>query len=121
MFRDEAAITRALALPFGGEVSPATGLDILAAALSNPDARDAMWATLKEAFPFLLQTFGGTGVVPLVLQWSVPYLGLGREQEVREFFAHLDVGEGRAGLTKGLDLLGIYAAVRSRFASYDGA
>ena len=114
-FRDPEALRRALALPFGGEVTPTTGLEIFVAMIANPHAHRVMWIGLQQFLPILLQNFAATGVVPLMLQWSVPYLGLGREDELRDYFRSLDVGEGSSGLIKGLDLLQIYSGLQHRF------
>ncbi|MDE1819324.1 MAG: M1 family metallopeptidase [Euryarchaeota archaeon] len=114
-FTDRVALERSVALPFSGQVNPTTGLEVLVSLLQNVDAHDVMWEAFQQFFPVIVQNFGGTGIVPILLQWSVPYLGLGREKEIKTYFETNPVGEGQSGLTKGMDLLAIYSGLQRRF------
>jgi tricorn protease interacting factor F2/3 len=115
-FRDPSVLEKALGLPFGGEINPTLGIELFTTALANPEARTAMWASLQQMLPVLIQLFGGSGIVPIILQWSIPFVGLDREEEVRKYFAGMDVGEGARGMRKGFELLRVYSGVRRRFA-----
>ena len=114
-FRDRAALERALEVAFGGEVSPTTGIEIIVTMIRNPEAQDVMWEGLQQFLPILVENFAGTGIVPILLQWTVPYLGLGREAELKSYFHGRDVGDGARGLMKGLDLLAINSRLQRSF------
>ena len=45
----------------------------------------------------------------------IPYLGLDREKEVREFFEKSKIEEASMGIRNGLELLDVYKRLRSSF------
>jgi len=53
--------------------------------------------------------------LPRILFALIPYVGLGREGEVREFFEKNKVEEASMGIRNGLELLDVYSRLRNSF------
>jgi len=80
---------------------------VLRNAASNPVARPQLWAWMRERLPRLEELFRGSGILTLALERSIPVLGLGRGDEVREYFRTHPFPEGARGVAKGLERLTI--------------
>jgi tricorn protease interacting factor F2/3 len=80
---------------------------VLRNATANPVARGALWEWLQSRLPRLDELFRGAGLLSLALERSVPILGIGRGDEVREYFRTHPYPEGARGLAKGLERLQI--------------
>jgi hypothetical protein len=80
---------------------------VLRNAAANPVARPQMWAWFQERLPRLDELFRGAGLLTLTLERTIPTLGLGRGDEVREYFRTHPYPEGARGLAKGLERLSI--------------
>jgi tricorn protease interacting factor F2/3 len=71
----------------------------------NPAGRPEVWSWLTQRVETLAEVFRGSGYLPIVLESTTPYLGLGREAEVRSFFDGHSQPEGTRGIAKGLERL----------------
>ena len=74
-------------------------------AASNPAGREVTWAWAQESLDRLTSIFRGSGYLPLLLEHTLPFLGLGRSAEVRRFFEQHPVPDATRGLAKGLERL----------------
>ena len=79
---------------------------IIHAGLNRP-SREITWKWLQAHVAELNEFFRGTGFMPEVLYPLIPVLGLGRDKEVRAFFAANPFPEGARGAAKGLEMLTI--------------
>jgi tricorn protease interacting factor F2/3 len=80
---------------------------VLQNAASNPAGRTVVWPWLTTHLSRLEVLFEGAGLLSLALETTVPIVGLGRGDEVREFFRTHPAPEGARGLAKGLERLAI--------------
>ncbi len=87
---------------------------VLLQASQNPRGRETTWTWLQGELPRLTELFRGTGFLSLFLEYSTPYLGLRRPQEIRAFYASHPVPEGERGLAKGLERLELLERLRPR-------
>jgi tricorn protease interacting factor F2/3 len=87
---------------------------VLLQAAQNPRARAVTWSWLQNELPRLTDFFRGSGFLSLFLEYSNPYLGLGRAGEVREFYRTHPFPEGDRGLAKGLERLELLERMRPR-------
>ncbi|MFP3172329.1 MAG: M1 family metallopeptidase [Acidilobus sp.] len=86
-------------------------LYVLTAAL-NPDGRDVLWEWLRGGGLDLLErAFSGTAIAERWLGNYLPFLGIGREREVEEFFTTRPIGRS-PGVRSGLELLRAYSRLR---------
>jgi tricorn protease interacting factor F2/3 len=85
---------------------------VLRNAAANTAARPEMWKWLTGRLPRLDELFRGSGLLSLILERTVPLLGLGRGDEVREYFRTRPFPEGDRGLAKGLERLRIVEGLR---------
>ena len=83
-------------------------------AASNPVGRDVTWAWVQQNLDGLTEIFRGSGYLPLLLEHTIPLLGLGRAAEVRRFFEGHATPEGSRGLAKGLERLDIVERLAPR-------
>jgi aminopeptidase N len=83
-------------------------------AASNPAGRDVTWAWVQQNLDGLTGIFRGSGYLPLLLEHTIPLLGLGRAAEVRRFFEGHATPEGTRGLAKGLERLDIVERLAPR-------
>jgi len=84
-------------------------------AITNPQNYDLLWAWLKDNVEYLRSVFAKSGALPRILFALIPYVGLDREQEVREFFEKNKVEEASMGIRNGLELLKVYSRLRNSF------
>jgi tricorn protease interacting factor F2/3 len=84
-------------------------------AITNPQNYDLLWAWLKDNIEYLRSVFAKSGVLPRMLFALIPYVGLGKEDEVREFFEKNKVEEASMGIKNGLELLEVYSRLRNSF------
>jgi tricorn protease interacting factor F2/3 len=81
---------------------------------SNPVGRPLAWPWLQDHLPSLAEQFRGSGFLSLLLEHSIPLLGLGCADELRHFFLDHSFPEGSRGLAKGLHRLELYERVGAR-------
>ncbi len=103
-----------LELASAGKINRSHVLGVVLQAACNPRGRDVTWAWLQEKLGTLTEMFRGSGYLPLVLEHTLPLLGLGQPAEVRRFFAGREVPEGTRGLAKGLERLELFERLASR-------
>jgi len=113
-FRDPKLIEKTLDLCIGGEISRADSLYALIDATQNPYAREATWNWVKNNVHVFRELFQGTPYVSQILQEIISRTGLGREEEVKEYFARVNIAEADKGIRKGFELLDIYSNLKKR-------
>ncbi|MHB2035521.1 MAG: M1 family metallopeptidase [Nitrososphaerales archaeon] len=116
-FRDPKLIEKTLDLCISGEISRADSLYALIDATQNPYVREATWNWVKNNFHVFRELFQGTPYVSQILQEVISRTGLGREEEVEEYFARVKIAEADKGIRKGFELLGIYSNLKKRLDS----
>ncbi|MDP8023520.1 MAG: M1 family metallopeptidase [Nitrososphaeria archaeon] len=84
-------------------------------AVTNPQNYDSLWIWVQGNIDFLRSVFAKSGALPRLLSALIPYLGLDREAQVREFFEKNKIEEASMGIKNGLELLSIYKRLRDSF------
>jgi tricorn protease interacting factor F2/3 len=115
-FRQGELVGRALDLSVSGEFNRANCLYAISSAAANPLARADTWKWFLRNFGTVREIFSGTSYSGNVAESVIPGSGLGREEEVREYFSapgHVPQ-EAERGIRKGLELLEIYSRARAR-------
>jgi len=113
-FRNPELVQRALDFSLGGEISRADSVYTIGSACANPEAGEITWRWTCQNLDKIRETFAGTYIVSSILQDVISSAGLGREEEVRDYLSRVQIREATAGISKGLELLGIYTRLRSR-------
>ena len=106
----------ALEFSISGGVSRSHILGVVTQASMNPVGRSVTWGWLTERLDRLDELFRGSGYLALVLENTVPVLGLDRADEVRAFLASHAYPEGTRGAEKGLERLEIVTRLGRRLA-----
>jgi len=112
---DPGRVREALDLGSSGRINRGHVFRVAFEAAQNPAGREVTWEWLQQELDKLTEIFHGSGYLPLVLEYAVPWVGLGRAAEVRRFFEDHATPEGTRGLAKGLERLEILERLRSRF------
>ncbi|MGA8302507.1 MAG: M1 family metallopeptidase [Thermoplasmata archaeon] len=86
-------------------------------AAANPAGRAVLWPWLQSHLPQLDELFRGAGLLSPTLESAIPILGLGRGDEVPEFFRTHSFPEGDRGIGKGLERLSILERLAPMFAT----
>jgi len=108
--RDRSVLARALDWVASGKMQ--NTLYVLMAAY-NPEGRDVLWGWLRDGgLDRLEKAFEGTAIVYRWLMGVIPFIGLGREREVEDFFASRPEGS-RPEIRGGLEILEAYSRLRS--------
>jgi tricorn protease interacting factor F2/3 len=76
-------------------------------AAANPVGRPVLWPWLTQHLPRLEDLFRGAGLLSVAMEAVIPALGIGREDEVREYFRTHPYPDAARGIAKGLERLGI--------------
>lgn len=110
MLGTDKQVDLALALGFllSGEVKRQDAGRLVPAAASNLKGREVTWNWLKANFPALRRMYHATGVLGRIMSASLPFLGLGRVDEVENWALSLNVPEASVGIRVGLELLRVY-------------
>jgi len=109
-----AQVREILDLAVSGGINRSHVLAVGIQASFNPAGREVTWAWLQQNLGNLTDIFRGSGYLPLLLENSVPYLGLGRSAEVRAFFGAHPVAEATFGVAKALERLEVAERLRAR-------
>ncbi len=113
-FADPELVERVLAIAERREMLLSLVPYALLGATRNPSTRTVGWNWLRRNLESFAASFRGSGWAGRLLETVVPRLGLGREKEVEAFLRSHPVPEGGRGLEKGLELLAVFSAFRSR-------
>ena len=108
---DPGLVERTLALVHDGTIRTGHVVLVLTQAAMNPVGRPLVGPWLERNLPRLDRAFRGSGDLSDLLEAVLPYVGLGRSEEVRAYFADHPYPEATRGLAKGLELL----ELRERF------
>jgi tricorn protease interacting factor F2/3 len=87
---------------------------LLISAGRNPHAPSAVWTWLKANLHELERRGQGSYLLALMLEIILPSVGVGRERDVREFFAREKFPEGAVGIRPGLETLEAVSRLRQR-------
>jgi len=81
----------------------------------NPDRNGAYWTFLTERLEGSLPMMTtGAGMLALLLQYCIPYVGVTRPDAMRRWVAEHPFPESAEGAKKGLDLLDVYLRTLER-------
>ena len=80
---------------------------VLGSAAANPAGRPVVWPWLTTHLNEIDRVLRASGLFSRALEAVIPLVGLGREQDVREFFRAHPFPEGERGIAKGLERLAI--------------
>jgi tricorn protease interacting factor F2/3 len=105
---------RTLELVRTGTIGSVHTVQVLAAAALNPVGRPRLGVWLERNLPLLADRFRGFGDLSSLLEKVLPWVGLGRSEEVRSYFAAHEFPEGARGLAKGLEWLELLERLRPR-------
>ncbi len=111
---EPAQLESTLDLLLTGEIIRGHSYQVLPQATANPAGRDVVWPWLTRHLEELATGYHGTGYLSLVLERTIPWVGLGRADEVRAFFGAHPFPEGSRGVMKGLERLEIAERLQSR-------
>jgi tricorn protease interacting factor F2/3 len=114
-YHEPELVGRALDFCLSGQLSRADSLYAIAYATRNPFARQVTWEWVKKNLETLRELFQGTPTVSFILQEVVSRAGIGREEEVKQYFQDRKIEEADKGISKGLELLEINSDLVRRF------
>lgn len=89
----------------------------ITASITNYPNRDVIWAWFTENYSTLRKIYAGSGVLPRIISYTIPYIGLGRENEVKEFFKNNPAPEASMGISVGIEMLDVYSGLFKRLSS----
>ncbi|HZY92689.1 MAG TPA: M1 family aminopeptidase, partial [Thermoplasmata archaeon] len=112
--RSEAAVQRALDRCMGEGLRTALIQYLVRSAVSNPLGRRAVWGWLQTNLRAFERKAEGSWMLSVLLEQSIPLVGIGNEERVREYFARETFPEGTNGVRRGLELLKVLGALRGR-------
>jgi tricorn protease interacting factor F2/3 len=115
---ESALLQETLDLAVSGTINRGHVQSVFLQAAQNPLGRAVTWRWITEKLPRLDDLFRGSGFLSTLLEYSIPYMGLGRSQEVRAFFDGHPVPEGDRGLAKGLERLALLERLRDRLPAH---
>lgn len=113
-YHEPSLVTKSLDFCVGGEINRADSVYAIFAAAQNPHSRAVTWEWVTKNLETLLELFRGTPTVSFLLQEVIARTGIGREQEVRDYFSKIKIKEADKGITKGLELLDAYSDLAHR-------
>jgi len=88
----------------------------IASASTNPNG-DLVWNWFTDNFQWLREVFQGSGILPRLISRMVPYIGLGREDQVKRFFQEIQAPEASMGIRSGLEMLEVYSRLKLSLAA----
>jgi tricorn protease interacting factor F2/3 len=108
MFTDPASLQRAVDFALSGQVKRQDAIAIVRPASANPEAQDIAWNWLRSNIIKLQEMYHGTGILSEQFLSVIPVLGVGRVQEIEEFFDKHKMPDSEAGIKAGLERLRAY-------------
>jgi len=82
----------------------------ITASTTNYENRDMIWSWFAENYSYLRKIYAGSGVLPRIISSIVPYVGLTREKEVKEFFKNNPAPEASMGISVGIEMMEVFSA-----------
>lgn len=101
----------AASLVFTGEIKKQDLRTILVNIAKNPYVREAALDWFTVNFSYLSKVYAGTGIFSRLLPQVIPFIGLGREEEVEKFLLSNQTAELTSGIKDSLELLRIYSRI----------
>jgi len=114
---DSEGLARALGEMFAPGIRLGDSMYLLIHVARNPNGRAAVWEWMTKNLREYERRTQGSYLLALTLQFVIPAAGLGREEEVREFFRREEFPSGVVGVRTGLELMEVYGRLRSRVPS----
>jgi tricorn protease interacting factor F2/3 len=111
---DAGRVRETLDFALSGAVNRGHVPSIIGHAASNPIGRPVTWSWLQDHLAALVQRFEGSGFLPTLFDRTLPLLGIGRTEEVRQFFQDHPVPEGSRGIVKSLERLEVFDRLSHR-------
>ncbi len=113
-FKHESLVRKALDLSLSGEFNRADAISTIITSGSIPENGEVVWRWVESNINKIKETFTGTYILASILQDTLPFAGLGREQSVKEYFEKNSCDEASMGIRKGLEMLEIYSRLANR-------
>jgi len=107
-FTDATLVKRTLDLALSGEVKRQDAIFVIIASSWNPQARDMTWRFLESNIEKLRNLYQSTSLLSEAMLRIIPILGVGRVQEVEDFFRSHKIPEADAGIRSGMEILQAY-------------
>ncbi len=108
-------VSRTLNRVRSGEIPLIDLVPVVSSAAVNPAGRAVVGRWMEQNLVPLSQDLRGTAILAWLLEETIPWVGLDRPQETREFFRQNDFPGGRQGLLRGLERLELLERVRRRW------
>ena len=80
----------------------------------NPAARAPLWTWLARNLRELERRAAGSPMLALLAERAIPLVGIGRSEELRQYFERENFPEGLPGIRRGLELLEAHERLRDR-------
>ena len=107
-FRNDLLIRRTLEFALSGEVKRQDVRTVILAAAEKPEAKNVTWAWLQSNLEKLRSLYQDTGILSGTFLSLIPILGVGRINEIEEYFNRHKMPEADVGITAGLEKLKAY-------------
>ena len=107
-FRNDLLISRTLDFALSGEVKKQDVRTVILAATEKPEAKNVTWAWLRLNLEKLRSLYQDTGILSRTFLSIIPILGVGRINEIEEYFKQHRIPEADIGITAGLEKLKAY-------------
>ena len=101
-------VERALDLSLTPVVNRAHLQNVVREAALNPAGRAASWEWIRTRLHAVEDDYKGTSIIGTILEYAIPFVGIGRSAEVRRELTERPFREGDRGAKKGLALLELY-------------
>ena len=112
--RDPSLIQQMLELSASGRVSRTDLFYQLVYAATNPFAREATWAWVKENYDKIWECLGQTAFVLQALRETVPQVTVESESDAAAFFSGERLAKGEIGHRQNLELVSVYSRLRRK-------
>jgi tricorn protease interacting factor F2/3 len=110
-FKDPSLVLNTLSLILSGEIKKQDMLRVIATATRNLKAKKDVWNWLKVHIEFVRKPYLGTGILGRMLANIIPVIGVGMEEDVKNFFERNKFEEAINGINEGLEMLDIYSRI----------
>jgi tricorn protease interacting factor F2/3 len=107
-FANIGLVQRTLDFALSGEVKRQDVISAIYAATEKPQAKDVAWTWLQSNIVKLQELYRSTGTLSGVFLSLIPILGIGKVQEVEDFFDEHKMPEAEMGIKAGLERLRAY-------------